>query len=308
MAILSIELCGMKLKNPLILASGVCDVTKQSMERVAKDGAGAVTTKSITPEPRAGHPTPIIAQTECGFLNAVGYANPGIEDALKEFSGWGIRAPLIFSITGKNAGEFSALTEKITQSNIHIDAIEAAISCPHTPGYGTLAGQSTPEAAAEITKAIKDKANVPVIIKLSPNVQALGEIAKAAESSGASAINMGNTHGPGMVIDIERKKPVLSFGFGGLSGPAIKPIAVRCVHDLYKSVKIPIIGTGGVTTGKDAIEMMMAGASSVGVGTAVYYKGTKVFKKIANEMKKWLETHGYANTSEIIGVAHEKSN
>ncbi len=303
---LSVELVGLKLKNPIILASGLCDITKRSLERIVKDGAGAVTTKSITIEPREGHPQPIVAQTKCGFLNAVGYANPGIEEALKEFLGWNSDAPLIFSISGKNAEEFEILTDKINNSDIKIHAIEAVLSCPHTLGYGILAGQNTPEATYEITKKIKDRINLPVIIKLSPNSPALGDVAKAAERAGADVINMGNTHGPGMVIDIDRTKPILSFGFGGVSGPEIKSITVRCVYDVRKAASLPIIGTGGVTTGEDAIEMLMAGATAVGVGTAIYYRGTKVFKEIAKEMERWMDAHGYVKVSELVGAAHEK--
>ncbi|MFA6531230.1 MAG: dihydroorotate dehydrogenase [Candidatus Micrarchaeia archaeon] len=301
---ISVSIAGLKMKNPTVLASGVTDVTKKALENAAGNGAGAVTTKSISLEPRKGHNTPILAETPSGFINAVGLANPGIEEALKEFGGWKSDAPLILNVVGKDAGEFSLLAEKIAKSGIHVDAVELALSCPHTPGYGTMAGQNTPEATLQILKTVRAKLNVPLIAKLSPNISALGEVAKAAESGGASAINMGNSVGPGMVINIERKAKVLSFGFGGLTGPAIKPIAVRCVYDVYESVKIPIIGTGGITNGRDAIEMMMAGASAVGVGTAVYYRGAKVFGMIANEMQEWMKKNEISSLKEIVGVAH----
>ncbi len=303
---ISTEIAGLKLERPIVLASGILGVTKKALEQAVKNGAGAATTKSVTVEPRKGHETPVIVETPSGFLNAVGISNPGIDEAIKEFSGWDSKAPLIFNLAGKNADELSLMARKITESNIRIDALELALSCPHTPGFGTLAGQSTPEATKEIIQAVKENIRVPIIAKLSPSVSALGEVAKAAESAGASAINMGNTAGPGMVIDIERKAKLPSFGFGGLSGPAMKPIAVRCVYDVYDAVKIPIIGTGGVTTGKDAIEMFMAGASAVGVGSATYYRGPKVFSKISEEISGWLETHNYSSIKELIGVAHEK--
>jgi dihydroorotate dehydrogenase (NAD+) catalytic subunit len=301
----SVDLCGLKLKNPTILASGITDVTKNALAHAAKNGAGAVTTKSITTELRKGHSNPIIAETASGFINAVGIANPGLDNALVEFNGWRKNEPLILNIVGKDAEEFGAMATKIKTSKIRIDALELALSCPHTPGYGTMAGQNTPEATEAIVKAAKTHIAQPIIVKLSPNTPALGEAAKAAERAGAAAINMGNTLGPGMVIDIERKAKVLGFGFGGLSGPAMKPIAVRCVYDLYQSVKIPIIGTGGVTTGRDAVEMFMAGASAVGVGTAIYYRGPKVFAKIAEEMGEWMEKNGYSSVKELTGVAHE---
>jgi len=311
---ISVNLMGMKMKNPVILASGIADVTKKSLETAVRNGAGAVTTKSITLEPRKGHETPAMVRTNSGFLNAIGIANPGIDEAVVEFSGWdgaGTKekagAPLIFNIAGKDVNEFRAITEKLSSSKIKIDALELALSCPHTPGYGTMSGQNNPESTAEIVRTVRSIVSVPIIAKLSPNISALGEVAKAAEKAGASAINMGNTLGPGMVIDLERKSPVLSFGCGGLSGPAMRPIAVRCVYDVYKSVKIPIIGTGGVTYGKDAIEMFMAGASAVGVGTATYYRGPMAFSEIAKEIKEWMGTHGYSKLSEFVGVAHGRS-
>ncbi len=303
------ELAGLKLKNPIIQQSGVLAATKAAMEAAVNGGAGAATTKSITIGLRKGHPPPTIVKTEHGYLNAVGIANPGIDAALEEFSGWTADAALIFNIVGKTLEEFEIITDKIKNAmkneKFKISAVEPTLSCPHTPGYGTMAGQSTPESTAQITKIVK-KLGIPVIVKLSPNTQGLCDVAKAAESAGADAINMGNSLGPGMVIDLEKKKPILGFKIGGMSGPAIKPIAIRCVYDLYESVKIPIIGTGGITYGKDAIEMIMAGAKAVGVGTALYYRGPNVFGKIANEVSEWLEDHNYKRVSEIIGIAHEQ--
>ena len=167
-----------------------------------------------------------------------------------------------------------------------------------------MAGQQTPETAAEIVKVIKKHISLPLILKISPGIPGEVEVAKTAEYAGASAIDVGNTIGPGMIIDIERHVRLPGFGMGGLSGPAMRPIAVRCVYDIYKAVKIPIIGCGGVTYGKDAIEFMQAGASVVAIGTAVYYRGTGTFSKIAKEMEKWLKEHNYSNVKEIVGLAH----
>lgn len=308
MASLSCDFFGKKIKNPIILASGVVDMTKASLERAADNGCGAVTTKSLTPEPRKGHAGPnIIEVGHCGLLNAMGYPNPGIDAGLLEFSGWKrSNEALIISIVGKDAKEFGFLTSKIegNKKKLGASAIEVALSCPHTPGYGTMAGQSSPEKVLEMIKAIKAETDMPVIAKLSPSSPGLGEAAKAAEKAGADAINMGNALGPGMKIDIRRRTPVLGFGFGGMSGPAIKPIAIRCVHDIYQSVEIPIIGTGGVTSGEDAIEMMMAGAAFVGVGSAIYFRGQKVFGVIADEMKEWMEKNDYRKVEELVGLAH----
>jgi dihydroorotate dehydrogenase (NAD+) catalytic subunit len=307
MANLGCDFFGRKLKNPVILASGVLGMTKASLERACEDGCGAVTTKSLTLEPKKGHEGPNIAETECGFLNAMGYPNPGIEDGLKEYSGWSRNEALIISIVGKDAREFAELAGKVEAADgLGASAIEAVLSCPHTPGYGTMAGQSTPESVTEITKAIKEKTKLPLIIKLSPSVPGEVAAAKAAEEAGADAINMGNSLGPGMKIDIRRKMPVLGFGMGGLSGPPIKPIAVRCIYDISQAVKIPIIGTGGINAGVDAIELMMAGASFVSVGTAVYYRGPEAFDFIAREMGVWLDMYDYTDVNEIIGVVHEE--
>jgi dihydroorotate dehydrogenase (NAD+) catalytic subunit len=301
---ISIELFGKKMKNPLIMASGFLGVSKKGLERVAMDGAGGLTTKSISIEPRKGHETPIFIETECGALNAVGYSNPGIDYALEEFSGWDRDESLILSITGRDQSEFARLAKKAEEAKLNIAAIEAVISCPHTPGYGLMAGQGTPEKVAETTSAIKDACKLPLIIKLSPSGPEEVRQAVAAEEAGADAINMGNTLGPGMKIDIERKCPILSFGRGGLSGPAIRPITVRCVYDIYDSVAIPIIGTGGITCGNDAVEMIMAGASVLGIGTAIYYEGPKAFARISEELSAWMDLHGYSRIDELRGVAH----
>ncbi len=316
MASLETMFFGKRIKNPLFLASGILGMTKASLETACDNGCGGAIAKSLTLEPRKGHEGPNIVETEAGILNAMGYPNPGIDEGLREFGGWGREEALVISIVGKDAKEFGELAAKVEEaqaaemdgglSRLGASALEAVISCPHTPGYGTMAGQGTPESVAEITRAIKERTKMPLIIKLSPSVPGEGKAAAAAEEAGADAINMGNSLGPGMRIDLDRRKPVLGFGVGGLSGPAIKPIIVRAVYDIYKSVGIPIIGTGGITSGEDAIEMMMAGASWVSAGTAVYYRGPAVFGEIGREMNAYLEKAGCKDVSEVIGAAHEK--
>ena len=304
---ISANLFGKKTKNPLALASGILGVTRAGLETAAERGAGALTTKSLSIEPREGHESPIITETECGMLNAVGYSNPGIDEGIVEFSGWNRPEPLVISIVGKDEKEFAVLAAKVEESRkkLNCTAIELALSCPHTPGFGVMAGQADPEVAGRITRAVGKETGLPIIVKLSPSVPGEVEAAKLAEKAGASAINMGNSLGPGMRIDINRAKPVLGFKMGGMSGPAIKPIAVRCVYDIYEAVELPIIGTGGVNTGQDAIEMMMAGASLVGIGTAVYFRGPEAFKKIESEMRSWLKERGYKRAGDIVGVAHD---
>ncbi len=301
---IAVELCGMKMANPTILASGIMGVSAGSLGRMAQGGAGAVTVKSISMEEREGHSSPVMFSFGDVFMNAVGYSNPGARQACIEFEDIKkIGVPVIGSVIGTKPEDFAEVIHAL--KDVPFDAIEVPLSCPHTPGFGLLAGQGTPEATTEITKIVRKSTRLPVIVKLSPASPNIMGVAKAAEKAGADAINMGNTHGPGMLIDIESAKPVMGFKVGGLSGPAINAMAVRCVYDLYESVKIPIIGTGGITYGRDAIAMLMAGASSLGIGTAVYYRGLDAFEKISGEMKAWLEKKGYSSVKEIIGAAHE---
>ncbi len=301
---LSVSLGNLKLSNPTILASGLLGLDCAMMKRVVKGGAGAVTLKSLTKNPRKGHNNPILVEFDGGFMNAVGYANKGIDAGVVEFKKWDGSAPLIGSVVGADPDEFAYLAEKIQEAPIA--ALEIVLSCPHTPGFGLLAGQGTPEATSAITKAVRRKTKLPLSVKLSPSVPAVGEVAKAAEAAGADIINMGNTVGPGMKIDIEREKPILAFEYGGMSGPAIKPIMVRSVWDIYKAVGIPIIATGGITTGEDAIEAIMAGATAVSIGTAIHYRGINVFKKVVDEMEKWMKNHKYTKLAQFRGIIHEK--
>ena len=303
MADLTTNLCGIALRNPVILASGILGTTKALLRRVARAGAGAVTIKSVTLQPRDGHPNPTILTFEAGLINAVGHSNPGLEEALQEFAVLDdVSAPVIGSVVGQNAEEFARVAERMAA--LSFAAIELPLSCPHTPGYGTLAGQSTPEATFEITAAVRKVVKKPIFVKVSPNVPAIGEVAAAAEKAGADAITAVNSMGPGMLINIEARRPMLAFGMGGVTGPALRPVAVRCVYDIYKAVKIPIIGVGGVSTGRHAIEMMMAGAAAVGIGSAVYGEGIEVFGKVAREMSEWMDANGVHRVEELIGAAH----
>ncbi len=314
MADLGCDFFGKRMRNPIILASGVLGMTRGSLEAACENGCGGVIAKSLTLEPRKGHAGPNIVDAGCGLLNAMGYPNPGIEAGLAEFGGWGREEALIISIVGKDAAEFGHLAAKVEEAQnaaqdaggrrLGATAVEAVISCPHTPGYGTMAGQGTPESITGITKAVKSACTLPLIIKLSPSIPGEGKAAKAAEDAGADAINMGNSLGPGMKIDIARRRPALGFGVGGLTGPAVKPVIVRAVYDIRKSCSLPIIGTGGITSGEDAIEMMMAGADWVSVGSAVYYRGPKAFMEIAREMREWMGRSGVASVRDIVGAAH----
>jgi dihydroorotate dehydrogenase (NAD+) catalytic subunit len=300
---LSVRIGPLHFKNPTILASGLLGLDCATMYRVVKGGAAAVTMKSLTTLPRQGHNNPILVEFNGGFMNAVGYANRGIDAGVAEFKKWDNRAPLIGSIVAADAKEFASLAEKIQETPL--SALEIVLSCPHTPGFGLLAGQGTPEATAVITQIVRKRTKLPLFVKLSPSIQAISDVAKAAEAEGADVINMGNTAGPGMKINIERARPILAFGVGGMSGPAILPLTIRCIWDLYKAVKIPIIATGGIMTGEDAIQAMMAGAVAVEIGTGIQYRGISVFFKVNQEISRWMATHGYTRVRDLKGKAHE---
>jgi len=301
---LSLNFCGIALRNPTVLASGILGTTQALLRRTAMAGAGAVTIKSISREPRGGHANPTILAFEAGMINAVGYSNPGLEEALQEFADLSdVDAPVFASVIGTEAEDFARVAEPLAK--LPFAAVELPLSCPHTPGYGTLAGQGTPEATAAITAAVRKVVpDKPILVKISPNIPALCEVACAAQEAGADAITAVNSMGPGMLINIEAREPVLDFKMGGVTGPALRPVATRCVYDLYKAIKIPIVGTGGISTGRHAIEMMMAGATLVGVGSAVYEQGAEVFANITAEMSDWMDDNGIARVQELIGAAH----
>ena len=310
---LSTDICGIKLSNPTILPAGFLGTTKEILKRVANCGAGAVTIKSISSVARDGHKNPTVLVYDAGMLNAVGYSNPGVDVAANEFSNIGdVGVPVIASIIGTEADDFLKVIDGfgdllLTSKEIsnRFSAIEIPLSCPHTPGFGTLAGQSTPEATSKIVSTVRKKCGLPLFVKLSPNVPDIARLAMAAEDAGADGITAVNTMGPGMVINIDARQPVLDFKVGGVSGAALRPIAVRCVFDIYNAVRIPIIGVGGISSGRDAIEMLMAGASTIGIGTAIYDHGIDVFKKVTDEMAHWMTNNGVSSLNEIIGAAHK---
>ena len=305
---ISVSLCGIRLSNPTILASGVLGLSRDLLLRVAENGAGAATIKSVSLEPREGHPSPTIIAYEAGMLNAVGYANAGVESAAEEFRDVAnMPIPIFASAIGSNADEFAAVAEKLMKCGFA--ALELPLSCPHTPGFGLLAGHSSPEATEKITRAVRQATDKPIFVKVSPNVPALGEQVLAALEAGADGISAVNTLGPGMIINLETRRPVLDFKVGGVSGPALRPIAVRCVYDVWAAMKkagrqAPIIGIGGVSTGPHALEMIMAGATAVGIGTGVYQRGIGVFRLVADELGQECRRLGIKSLDEVRGAAH----
>jgi len=299
---LTTKIATLNLMNPTILASGIMDEDAGSMERVYNCGAGAVVTKSIGLEPKKGYPNPTVVELENGILNAMGLPNPGINQYGNEIKVLKtLKIPVIGSIFGLNSKEFVEIANKM--ENYGANAIELNMSCPHAEGYGLEIGSDS-KLVEEITLKVKESTKIPVFIKLSSNLPSVTEIAKSAENGGADGIVAINTV-KAMKIDLELKIPVLSNKIGGYSGKAIKPIGIRCVYEISKSVDIPVIGVGGITTGEDALEYIMAGASAVQIGSAIYYRGIDVFKDICKEMETWMKEQGYCDISKLIGVAHE---
>ena len=308
MTALSTSLCGIDLANPLILASGILGPEAELMARVARSGAGAVTAKSCSLEPRAGHPNPTVLAWEHGLINAVGLANPGVEAEVEELARTRallkpLGVALIASIFADTVENFARVAGRVVDAGP--DLLEVNISCPNVHDeFGTpFAADAT--AAAQVTAAVKKAVagRVPVLVKLSPSANDIAAIARAVEAAGADGITAINTL-PGMVIDVHARRPILANRTGGLSGPAIRPLAVRCVYEIYRAVDLPIIGTGGVSNGRDAVEMIMAGATAVGIGSAVRGEGPDVFRRIAGEMEALLAELGYGSVVEMRGAAH----
>ncbi len=295
------EIAGVRLRNPTMLASGFLDETGGSLIRVYRAGAGAVVTKSIGPEPREGYANPTVVEVDGGLLNAVGLPNPGIEAFRAELEeALAAKALVIGSVYGKDAAEYAKVA--VLMADAGVAAIEMNLSCPHAKGLGTEIAQSE-EAVREFTHAVKDAVDVPVFPKLSPNVADIASFAVAAERGGADAIVAINTV-KAMAIAPELRTPILANRFGGLSGPAIRPIGVRAVYDIYEKVNIPVIGVGGVDSGHAALEYLMAGAAAVQIGTALVSQGLGVFERVTKEMGSLLEDIGFHAASEAVGVAH----
>jgi dihydroorotate dehydrogenase (NAD+) catalytic subunit len=295
-------LAGLRLANPTILASGILGYSAETLESIVEGGAGAVVTKSVGLKPRNGYANPTIAQTSGGLINAMGLPNPGIDEFVKEIreAKTALNVPLIVSVYGFSAEEYATVAKKAVDAGA--DAIELNVSCPHVRETGSEVGQN-PKILAEVVGKVKSVVDKPVFVKLSPNVTSIVEIAEAAVKAGADVLTAINTV-KAMAIDTETTMPILSNKIGGLSGPAIKPIAVRCVYEIYEQVKVPIIGCGGITNWRDAVEFLLAGASAVQIGTAVALKGPNVFKAVNQGIDTYLKKKGFKSVDEIVGLSH----
>jgi len=300
---LETEIAGLKLRNPTILASGILGTSAEYLAEISHAGAGAVTTKSVGLKPREGYKNPTVIQVECGILNAVGLPNPGIRMFVKEIREMrSLEIPVIVSVYGFSPEEYAEVAVRAVEAGA--DAVELNLSCPHVEGAGAEIGRS-PEMVSLVVEKVKESVDKPIFAKLTPNVADIKKIAEAAASSGVDAITAINTV-RAMAIDIETCRPILANKIGGLSGGAIKPIAVRCVYEIYEDVDVPIIGCGGVRTWRDAVEMLLAGASAVQIGSAIAYEGIYVFRKVAEGIESYLRRKGYGSVREIVGLAHEE--
>ncbi len=293
----------MKLKNPVMTASGTFGYGVEFSDFVPLDGIGGIIVKGTTLHPREGNDYPRMAETARGMLNCVGLQNKGVDyfcnhiyPEIKD-----IDTNMIVNVSGSSPADYAECAARIDALD-RIPAIELNISCPNVK-QGGMAFGVTCQGAASVVKAVRERYHKTLIVKLSPNVTDIAEIAKACEAEGADSVSLINTL-MGMAIDIERRRPLLSISTGGLSGPAVKPVALRMVWQVAKAVKIPVVGLGGICTAEDAIEFLMAGASAIEIGTANFLDPA-VTIKVRDGINDWLDRHGCSSVSEIIGAMED---
>ena len=299
----SVNLCGVELKNPVMVASGTFGSGEEYSEFVDLNRLGAVVTKGVANIPWPGNPTPRVAEVYGGMLNAVGLQNPGIDvfcnrdiPFLKNYD-----TKIIVNVCGKSTSDYLEVVERLADEPV--DMLEINISCPNVKEGGIAFGQD-PKLVEQITSDIKKIAKQPVIMKLSPNVTDITEMARAAEAGGADCLSLINTL-TGMKIDIDRRTFVLANKTGGMSGPAIHPIAVRMVYQTAQAVKLPLIGMGGIATAEDAIEMILAGATAVSVGTANFVDPCTTIK-VVEGIEAYMRKYGIKDINELVGAVHER--
>lgn len=299
MSRLNIELPGLSMRNPVMPASGCFGFGQEYAKLYDLEKLGAIAIKATTVESRFGNPTPRVAETSCGMLNAIGLQNPGLESVLANELVWleKYNVPIIANIAGTTTEDYIQVAEQISKAkNVH--AIELNISCPNVKKGGITFG-TDPRVAGDLTKKVKEVSSVPIYVKLSPNVTDIVEMAVAVEEAGADGLSMINTL-LGMRIDLKKQKPILANGSGGLSGPAIKPVAIRMIYQVSQAVSIPIIGMGGISSAEDVIEFFLAGASAVAVGTANFVDPF-ICPTIIEDLPRLLDELGVNHISELIG-------
>lgn len=299
MADLTTKIAGLTMKNPVMTASGTFGYGVEFADCVNLEDIGGIIVKGTTLNPREGNDYPRMVETASGMLNCVGLQNKGVDyfctqiyPEIKD-----IKTNMIVNVSGSSLEDYAECAARINELE-NIPAIELNISCPNVKQGGMAFGVTT-EGAAAVVKAVRDVYKKTLIVKLSPNVTSIADIAKAVEGAGADSVSLINTL-MGMVIDIEKRKPMLSIATGGMSGPAVKPVAVRCVWQVAKAVNIPVIGLGGIMNAHDAIEFLLAGASAIEIGTANFVDPA-VTVKVANGISDWLDQHGCSSVAEIVG-------
>lgn len=300
MANLEVEYCGVKFRNPIVTASGTFGFGYEYNEYVPLSEYGGFAAKGLTRQARAGNPAPRIAETPSGILNSVGLQNPGVEvfaQYIMPEIAQSFDTNVIANISGNTIDEYAEMAEILSDTDVAI--IEMNISCPNVK-HGGLAFGTNREVVEELTKTVKSRCKKPLVVKLSPNVTDITEIAKAAEAGGADGVSLINTL-LGMRIDINTRRPILANNTGGLSGPAVKPVAVRMVHQVYNAVKIPIIGMGGVMSGADVIEFMLAGARLVALGTGMFAKPDLILD-VKRDIEEYMTRFNISDINDIIGT------
>ncbi|MBE7035711.1 MAG: dihydroorotate dehydrogenase [Ruminococcaceae bacterium] len=295
---MKVKIAGVELNNPIIAASGTFGFGHEYGELYDLNEVGAISVKGLTKAPRAGNPPPRITETPGGVLNSVGLQNPGVDafiekeiPFLRQYS-----CKIIANMAGSTFEDYCEMAEKLSASDV--DMLEMNISCPNVKAGGAAFG-TNPQTVYEITSTVRKYAKLPLIVKLSPNVADITETAKAAEAGGADALSLINTL-TGMAIDIKTKRPILANVIGGLSGPCVKPVALRMVYQVYNAVKLPIIGMGGISSGTDAVEFFLAGSAAVQVGTA-NFTDPYACVRIRDELKEYMKTENIANVSDLTG-------
>jgi dihydroorotate dehydrogenase (NAD+) catalytic subunit len=300
---LPVELAGLTMRNPTMLAAGILGMTGSSLRMVWEAGAGAVVSKSVGVIPREGYSNPTVVDTGCGVLNAMGLPNPGIVEYEGEIHVARARGDIVIvgSVYGDAPDQYAEVAKRF--QDVGVNAVELNVSCPHVASLGMEVGQD-PVLLEAVVKAVKGAVTVPVFTKLTPNTGNIRELARAAVQAGGDGIVAINTL-RAMAIDVETGRPILTNKIGGLSGPAIKPVAVRCVYEISKTVDVPVIGCGGVTNWRDAMEFFLAGASAIQIGTAVAYRGLGIFEDIGRGIRAYLAKKGYASMGDVIGRSHK---
>jgi dihydroorotate dehydrogenase (NAD+) catalytic subunit len=299
--LLSVNIAGLQLRNPTMLASGFLGISQDIFNRIYRSGAGAIVSKSISIEPIEGYRNPsVFSWDKDSYINAVGLANPGSEAFSKEIK-YNKGVPLLVSLVGSSHKEFPSMIKKF--DGLNVCGYEINLSCPHVAKMGMEVGDD-PEMVSRIVKTIRANTHKPLIIKVGVGNADVVNVARVAKDAGADAVTAINTI-RAMAINIETQMPVLSNRIGGLSGKSIRPVAIRCVYEISKNIAIPVIGCGGIFTWEDTVEFMLAGASAVQLGSVIGHTGLAAFNNIIKGVKKYLERKGLKNAMEIIGLAHK---